>query len=554
MGGGNLDDKGFTVVELIVSFSLTLVVILLLFQVIISLKELYVKDGLKSELIAKQSIMMQKIMTDFDRNKISQATRCGDDCFRFTFEDGHTSSLTLDRAKGIFHYGDYTTKLMDHSFFGSVTVKNKTSVGVKNGKKDSLITLTIPIYSNHIKGDYGLKVVYQYDSRTTSIGNLNENQEITGKEQILLRGLKEMALLEEETYEEPGYFVKLEDGTSSLNDSRVTITGSVGTALGTYTLTYTLKDTAGNVIHSITRTVSRIRQVYQYDYTGMEQTLKVPVNGIYRIQLWGAAGGSFHGAIGGKGAYTIGQTSLTKNTSIYIYVGEHYDGYKETKSFNGGGHGVHSLKEDSHGANGGGATDIRFVGGAWDNMEGLRSRIMVAAGGAGDDQWGTTIIPGGAGGALAGLPGSNHKNDSCTTNYDVSTGGTQTAGGRGGQGWIDYFGSFGIGGNSPNYLADWNYGSGGGGGYYGGGAGNSSYGVVGSGSGGSSFISGYPGCDAIDSTGKHTNQPNHYSGQVFTNTTMIDGTGSMSNPRGTDMTVGNPSHGYAKITILSITN
>ena len=86
--------------------------------------------------------------------------------------------------------------------------------------------------------------------------------------------------------------------------------------------------------------------------------------------------------------------------------------------------------------------------------------------------------------------------------------------------------------------------------------------------GGSSFISGHDGCNAIDSTSTennivHTNQANHYSGYVFTNTKMIDGAGyswtnvkgsleQMSKPSGGYYTsgTGHTGNGYAKITYL----
>jgi hypothetical protein len=74
--------------------------------------------------------------------------------------------------------------------------------------------------------------------------------------------------------------------------------------------------------------------------------------------------------------------------------------------------------------------------------------------------------------------------------------------------------------------------SGGGGGYY---AGCDSEHA--GGSGGSSFISGHSGCDAITESSTenaivHTGQPNHYSGLVFTDTEMIDGQSRMPSPYG----------------------
>lgn len=83
------------------------------------------------------------------------------------------------------------------------------------------------------------------------------------------------------------------------------------------------------------------------------------------------------------------------------------------------------------------------------------------------------------------------------------------------------------------------------------------------GGGGSSFISGHNGCDAIvEKTGAHTGQAKHYSGRVFTDTVMIDGAGYgwtnvkggvqlMPNISGGNYAngVGHTGNGYAKITL-----
>ena len=74
-----------------------------------------------------------------------------------------------------------------------------------------------------------------------------------------------------------------------------------------------------------------------------------------------------------------------------------------------------------------------------------------------------------------------------------------------------------------------------------------------SGGGGSSFISGYSGCNAISESSTssniiHTGQPNHYSGKVFNNAQMIARNASMPNHDGNGNMTGNSGNGYAKIT------
>ena len=62
--------KGFTVVELIVSFSLVMVIVIFLFQIIISLKNLSTNSGVKTELLNKQSLISNEINKKLNNNEI----------------------------------------------------------------------------------------------------------------------------------------------------------------------------------------------------------------------------------------------------------------------------------------------------------------------------------------------------------------------------------------------------------------------------------------------------------------------------------------------------
>lgn len=284
-----------------------------------------------------------------------------------------------------------------------------------------------------------------------------------------------------------------------------------------------------------------IGQVFNYEFTNDFQTFISGCNGTYKIELWGAQGG---GDAGGKGAYTSGNIKLLKDDTLYIYVGES-PSLKSTNcssentnvSFNG------TIAGGCIG--GGGATDVRLVNGTWNNLSGLRSRIMVAAGGGGAYYDSDNSFTGGAGGGLVGY--------------------TAIGGSNAGIGGKQISNSYGVGTNAT---------SNGGGGYYGGEAGISS-----NGGGGSSFISGHSGCIASASSltsFARTNSNNetcnegtddivcsyHYSEKIFTNTIMIDGQGySWTNSKGEKINMpkytgnerieGNSGNGHAKITYIS---
>ena len=277
------------------------------------------------------------------------------------------------------------------------------------------------------------------------------------------------------------------------------------------------------------------------------EEFKTPVAGDYKIECWGAQGSNMLDKVGGKGGYCKGTVKLP-NQTIYIYVGAQSGG------FGGGGVTTDSERAAHYGNDGGGATDIRLVkGDTYKDFNSLKSRIIVAAGGGGanhrnsvgeDPQWGQG--DGGYGGGLNGGDGLRDDNTMSWTSANLKYiclcyGANQTSGGKHLRSWINSSGKFDSFSNEPLLGGKFGYAAtaqativqtGGGGGYYAGASGQH----VG-GSGGSSFISGYSGCNAISETSTenaivHTGQPNHYSGLVFTDTQMIDGQSTMPSPNG----------------------
>lgn len=230
------------------------------------------------------------------------------------------------------------------------------------------------------------------------------------------------------------------------------------------------------------------------------QTYTVPFgqSGWYKIELWGASGGSTDTKSGGKGAYTSGLIYLSENQKLYFFIGGTTN--STAGGANGGGTGAGT------GMGGGGATDVRTLSGDWNNTDSLKTRLMVAAGGGGADGF-NGGADGGDAGAIIGKPGQSNIASSNYTNagYGSQKGPVITSK-LGNSGLVKHCnsgyvtgeeqgnikkacGKLGIGGYATN-----GEGGGGGSGYFGGGAGSSDNSTVaGSGAGGSSFIAGYSG-------------------------------------------------------------
>ena len=142
---------------------------------------------------------------------------------------------------------------------------------------------------------------------------------------------------------------------------------------------------------------------WNYDYTGGEQTFTVPTTGTYKLETWGAQGGSINETYyGGYGAYSFGNIKISQNDKLYINVGGTGKIYeypnvvdkttngniKAAGGYNGGGNGIKywtdSLNSKQFNVSGGGASHIALISGVLSNLESKKEKILlVASGGSG---------------------------------------------------------------------------------------------------------------------------------------------------------------------------
>ena len=199
--------------------------------------------------------------------------------------------------------------------------------------------------------------------------------------------------------------------------------------------------------------------IFNFGYTGGEQTFVAPVSGTYKLETWGAQGGSsiMNGnllELGGSGGFASGFAILSKNDVVYLNVGgtgsTAVKGQDTAGGYNGGGSGTWdnniseiNTNQSETGGGGGGATHIATKSGLLNSLENYKNSIYIVSGGGGA---GNFSQHGGSGGGFIGTQGENFS----------GTGGTQISGCDFGKG---------CDGTGIGYS---NGVSGGGGGFYGG--------------------------------------------------------------------------------------
>ena len=197
-----------------------------------------------------------------------------------------------------------------------------------------------------------------------------------------------------------------------------------------------------------------------FDFTGKEETFRVPKDGYYTLEAWGAEGGyAFEEEYrGGYGSYSTGTIYLKKDTILKINVGGR--GLNTTNvtpfitlgGYNGGGS---ATGEDGiYFGSGGGATHISKSSGLLSDVITNNSDLLIVAAGGGGAMY-KNENEYGLGGNGGGFIGSNGK---YLTNSILLTGGSENNFTSN----EDSSGNFGKGGN-PETV-----GAGAGSGYYGG--------------------------------------------------------------------------------------
>ncbi|MEJ8803469.1 glycine-rich protein [Pontibacter sp. H249] len=267
-----------------------------------------------------------------------------------------------------------------------------------------------------------------------------------------------------------------------------------------------------------------------FNYTGSVQSFTAPVTGKYILETWGAQGGNDPQSpttiFGGRGGYAKGEVTLTAGTTLYIYVG---------------GQGTGSTASSWWSTGGGGATDVRLVGGTWNDNASLYSRIIVAGGGGGrhGKNYETPKL------AYLGNDGGGANAPSFTTSGYTINGSSQDNGGNTSYP-VKGIGAFGFAvpitawSNSVS-QGGWNGGGRGNDNSANGGAGGGWYGGVTSwptSSGGSGYVLT---ADSYKPVG-YTPTSDYY----FSNIQLIAGNANMPNPAGGDM-IGRLGNGIAVI-------
>lgn len=154
--------KGFTLVELIVSFALITTISLVFFKTILSLQQQQLENIARNNFKSFTIVLNNSIQKDFLNDNIEKIISCGENCYDITYTANGIVRLSVDKENGTITYGSIKEKLPnDYKFIGNIEFTSYINNFEGN---DSYIALNLNLKSNYESKIENIKYLYQYDS------------------------------------------------------------------------------------------------------------------------------------------------------------------------------------------------------------------------------------------------------------------------------------------------------------------------------------------------------------------------------------------------------
>ena len=159
-----MNNKGLTLIELITTFALSAVIIVLLINVVVSIRNVYSKVSVKSDLYITQSNLSNALNSKLHGNQLDSYEVCTDStfCYNFTLVNGETLKLVVEENK--ITVGDQVYKLTGKTKVANPSLTAGYIELNDEYKGNDILVLKIPIINELYPNiDFGVNVVYLYN-------------------------------------------------------------------------------------------------------------------------------------------------------------------------------------------------------------------------------------------------------------------------------------------------------------------------------------------------------------------------------------------------------
>lgn len=330
-----MSKKGFSTIELLVSFVIVSFVAIAMFKTVLELldKAKYYQDQSKMTIV--NGNVINSIQKDLNQKKLYGYSSCGCNCFDISYQDLSVKRLKIDLTANTIQYGGITEKLDNiHVIDGNMQLVKQT-FPVGEDKNNTILRIYVPILNKTINSSSDINIVYQYDN--SDFGNLAayveqptgltcEGVDI-GIPIITMNGDKNININVGGTYGDAG--ATATDNVDGDVSSQIVATGTVNTnAAGTYTISYNVTDSAGNKAITLTRTVNVL---YNFVAEGLIQWLDATeFKNTPQTTIWNDKSGNNNYAACYNFDYTMGSGSNGSGGVVFDGINDYIQSFTLT--------------------------------------------------------------------------------------------------------------------------------------------------------------------------------------------------------------------------------
>lgn len=168
-----MNKKGFTLVEVLVSFSLVATISIFLFQIIFILHNIYVEKGIKTELYVDTSNISNLINKDIynyinEGKTITNVQKISDTEVDITFDNKEIKKIVVNPSNLDISYASVDNYILNGSTIGNIELYYNYSL-TSNLTKNGVSYIKIPISYSDYKEDFSIVIFFRYNSSKTYV-------------------------------------------------------------------------------------------------------------------------------------------------------------------------------------------------------------------------------------------------------------------------------------------------------------------------------------------------------------------------------------------------
>lgn len=159
-----MNKKGFTLVELIVSFAMISILSLVVFRTTISIQQKQARNIAYSNYVTFYSSVNNVIQTDLVNKIIDELEYCGRNCYKIKYKNEDAKELSIDIENKLIRYGGFVERLpVSFKYYLDLTITEDIYEAV-DGHYNAMLTIRIPMNSTILPNERDLYYIYQYNS------------------------------------------------------------------------------------------------------------------------------------------------------------------------------------------------------------------------------------------------------------------------------------------------------------------------------------------------------------------------------------------------------